>query len=169
MSGTIGTGCIETYRGAVYPWHCDHMGHMNVMWYVGKFDEATWNLFAGIGITPAFLKEKHRAMAAVQQNITYKRELLSGDVVAVRSGIGACVSREAATMTPPSAWMMSARSRSSRKSLSAAALDSVWPLVENTTVGERSGCARCARQSATMYSTRPPEPSTAAGTPPMTI
>ena len=78
---------IETYRGAVYPWHCDHMGHMNVMWYVGKFDEATWNLFSEIGITPAFLKDKHRAMAAVQQNITYKRELLSGDVVAVRSGI----------------------------------------------------------------------------------
>jgi acyl-CoA thioester hydrolase len=78
---------IETYRGAVYPWHCDHMGHMNVMWYVGKFDEATWNLFSEIGITPAFLKEKHRAMAAVQQNITYKRELLSGEVVAVRSGM----------------------------------------------------------------------------------
>jgi acyl-CoA thioesterase FadM len=33
---------IDTYRGVVYPWHCDHMGHMNVMWYVGKFDEATW-------------------------------------------------------------------------------------------------------------------------------
>ena len=63
------------------------MGHMNVMWYVGKFDEATWNLFSEIGITPAFLKDKHRAMGAVQQNITYKRELLSGDVVAVRSGI----------------------------------------------------------------------------------
>ena len=78
---------IETYRGAVYPWHCDHMGHMNVMWYVGKFDEATWNLFSGLGITPAFLREKHRAMAAVQQDITYKRELLSGDVVAVRSGV----------------------------------------------------------------------------------
>ena len=30
---------ILTYRGTVYPWHCDHMGHMNVMWYVGKFDE----------------------------------------------------------------------------------------------------------------------------------
>ena len=40
---------IESYRGAVYPWHCDHMGHMNVMWYVGKFDEATWNLFAQTG------------------------------------------------------------------------------------------------------------------------
>ena len=27
-----------TYRGLVHQWHCDHMGHMNVMWYVGKFD-----------------------------------------------------------------------------------------------------------------------------------
>ena len=68
---------IETYRGAVYPWHCDHMGHMNVMWYVGKFDEATWNLFALLGVTTAFLKENRRGMAAVQQNITYRRELFS--------------------------------------------------------------------------------------------
>jgi len=78
---------FETYRGAVYPWHCDHMGHMNVMWYVGKFDEATWNLFASMGVTPAFLRQRQRAMAAVQQNITYRRELLAGDVVAVRSGL----------------------------------------------------------------------------------
>ena len=78
---------IETYRGAVYPWHCDHMGHMNVMWYVGKFDEATWNLFADIGVTRDFLQDRQRAMAAVQQNISYKRELRSGDVVAVRSGL----------------------------------------------------------------------------------
>ena len=87
MSGTIETGWVETYRGAVYPWHCDHMGHMNVMWYVGKFDEATWNLFASIGLTPAFLRDNARAMGAVQQDITYQRELLAGDVVAVRSGI----------------------------------------------------------------------------------
>ena len=76
---------IETYRGAVYPWHCDHMGHMNVMWYVGKFDEATWNLFAEMGVTTAFLKEHRRGMAAVQQNITYKRELHAGETVIVRS------------------------------------------------------------------------------------
>jgi acyl-CoA thioester hydrolase len=76
-----------TYRGAVYPWHCDHVGHMNVMWYVGKFDEATWNLFARIGLTPAYLRETGRGMAAAQQNITYKRELLAGDVVEVRSSL----------------------------------------------------------------------------------
>ena len=78
---------VETYRGAIYPWHCDHMGHMNVMWYVGKFDEATWNLFAMIGVTAAFLRENRRGMAAVQQNITYKRELHVGETVAVRSGL----------------------------------------------------------------------------------
>ena len=39
-------GLLETCRGTVYPWQCDHMNHMNVMWYVGKFDEATWNLTA---------------------------------------------------------------------------------------------------------------------------
>src|SRR5215468_3364610 len=76
---------IDTYRGAVYPWHCDHIGHMNVMWYVGKFDEATWNFFARFGLSPAYLRESGRGMAAVQQNISYKRELLAGDIVEVRS------------------------------------------------------------------------------------
>ena len=76
---------IETYRGAVYPWHCDQMGHMNVMWYVGKFDEATRHLFNAIGITPAFVRENKRGMAAVEQTIQYKRELLAGDVVTVHS------------------------------------------------------------------------------------
>ena len=78
---------IETYRGAVYPWHCDHMGHMNVMWYVGKFDEATWNLFQRVGITPAYLRGNQRGMAAVDQHIEYKRELKAGDVVSVRSEV----------------------------------------------------------------------------------
>ncbi len=76
-----------TYRGVVYPWHCDHMGHMNVMWYVGKFDEATWQLFTMLGVTPSFMRERNRGMVAVQQNIAYKRELLAGDNITIRSGI----------------------------------------------------------------------------------
>ena len=78
---------IETYRGVVYPWHCDHMGHMNVMWYTGKFDEATWGLFSLVGITPTYLRERERGMAAVQQNITYKREVEAGTVLVIRSAI----------------------------------------------------------------------------------
>lgn len=78
---------IVAYRGTVYPWHCDHMNHMNVMWYVGKFDEANWNMFARCGITPAYLRPGDFGMAGVQQNITYKRELMAGDVVEVRSRV----------------------------------------------------------------------------------
>jgi acyl-CoA thioester hydrolase len=76
-----------TYRGTVYPWHCDHMGHMNVMWYSGKFDEASWHLLAQLGLSRSFLREQNRGLAAVQQNITYKRELHAGDIVTIRSGI----------------------------------------------------------------------------------
>ncbi len=61
------------------------MGHMNVMWYVGKFDEATWNLMAAIGVTSSYLHDEQRGVAGVQQNIAYKRELFAGSVVEIRS------------------------------------------------------------------------------------
>jgi acyl-CoA thioester hydrolase len=74
-----------TYRGTVYPWQCDHVGQMNIMWYVGKFDEANWHLFARLGLTPSYLRASGRGMAAVQQNISYRRELLAGDIIEIRS------------------------------------------------------------------------------------
>jgi len=74
-----------TYKGAVYPWHCDHMGHMNVMWYTGKMDEATWNFFADLGISPAFLKDNNRGMAALEIKTNYLAELVAGDVVSVHT------------------------------------------------------------------------------------
>jgi acyl-CoA thioester hydrolase len=73
--------------GVVYPWNCDHMGHMNVMWYTGKFDEATWHLLALIGLTPSYLRDRKRGMVAVQQETTYKRELIAGDLITIQSGI----------------------------------------------------------------------------------
>jgi len=78
---------LLTYKGAVYPWHCDHMGHMNVMWYVGKFDEATWHLLHAVGLTPDYLRANNRGMVAAEQNIRYKRELLAGDLVTVHSTV----------------------------------------------------------------------------------
>ena len=76
-----------TYRGTVYPWHCDHMGHMNVMWYTGKFDEATWQLIAEIGLTVSRLRKDGRGMAAVEQHTTYKRELFAGSLISIRSAL----------------------------------------------------------------------------------
>jgi acyl-CoA thioester hydrolase len=63
------------------------MGHMNVMWYVGKFDEATWHLMSHLGLTAAFLRANSRGMVAVEQTIQYRRELVAGDVVSIRSSV----------------------------------------------------------------------------------
>lgn len=72
---------IETYRGFVYPWSMDHIGHMNVQFYTARFDEATWHFFARIGITPGFLKENKRGMAALDQRTQYKQEVHAGSLL----------------------------------------------------------------------------------------
>jgi acyl-CoA thioester hydrolase len=76
-----------TYRGAVSAGQCDHIGHMNIVSYGAKFDEANWVLFCEIGLTPSYLRGEGYGMAAVQQNITYKQELFVGDVIEIRSGL----------------------------------------------------------------------------------
>src|SRR5688572_14226023 len=76
---------LETYRGTVYPWHCDFNGHMNVMYYVGKFDEATWHFLAHFGITPSYLKNEDKGMVAAEQNFKYFQELNSGDLIFIKT------------------------------------------------------------------------------------
>ena len=78
---------LLTHRGAVYPWQCDHMGHLNVMHYAAKFDEATWQMFAAIGLTPTHLRHNGLVIAAVRQETTYRRELFPGDVLTIRTAV----------------------------------------------------------------------------------
>ncbi len=88
MNAEAGTEeLLLTYRGTVYPWHLDHMEHMNIQHYMAKFDEAVWNLFHRIGLTPSYLRAEHRGMAALETNVRYLKELFAGDVVAVHSGV----------------------------------------------------------------------------------
>src|SRR5215472_12026909 len=63
------------------------MGHMNVASYVAKFDEATWQLFTAIGLTPSRLRAENIGMAGVEQHIEYRREQYPGDVVSVSSAV----------------------------------------------------------------------------------
>lgn len=81
------SGPRVTYRGSVYPAQCDHMGHMNVAFYVAKFDEATWQLFAAMGLTRARFQSDKSGMAGLEQHIAYKRELYPGDVITVTSRV----------------------------------------------------------------------------------
>jgi acyl-CoA thioester hydrolase len=76
---------IETYRGFVYPWSIDHMGHMNVQSYTGRFDEASWHFLAHLGLTPGFLKANSRGFAALDQRTQYKIEILTGSLLEIRT------------------------------------------------------------------------------------
>ncbi len=76
---------FETYRGFVYPWCIDHVGHMNVQSYVGRFDEASWHFLARLGLTPSFLAAQDRGLVALDQRIQYQREVLAGALLRIGS------------------------------------------------------------------------------------
>jgi acyl-CoA thioester hydrolase len=78
---------FETARGTVHTWQCDHMGHINVRAYGEFFEEACWQLYNRVGITPSLLRSGNFHMAAVRQEIDYIKELLAGDVISVRSAV----------------------------------------------------------------------------------
>ena len=78
---------IETARGTVHEWQRDHMGHINVRAYMEFLDEACWQFYAMLGMTPSLLRSGALNLAAVQQNISYTKELYPGDIVAVRTGV----------------------------------------------------------------------------------
>lgn len=78
---------LETARGTVHAWQCDHMGHVNVRAYGEFFEEACWQLYNMLGMTPSRMRAGEFNLAVVQQDTSYLRELMGGDVIAVRTGM----------------------------------------------------------------------------------
>ena len=78
---------VETARGTVHEWQRDHMGHINIRAYMEFFEEACWQFYAMLGLTASRLRNGEVHLAAVQQNISYQKELYPGDTVAVRTGV----------------------------------------------------------------------------------
>jgi len=77
----------ETARGTVHEWQRDHMGHINVRAYMEFFEEACWQFYAMLGLTASKMRSGEVNLAAVQQNISYQKELYPGDTIAVRTGV----------------------------------------------------------------------------------
>ena len=78
---------LMTYRGVVYAGYLDHMGHMNVQYYVHLFDQATWVLFDYAGLSTSYFVETGTGMAALEQHLVYKREVFAGTVVTIDSQV----------------------------------------------------------------------------------
>ena len=81
------SGYIETFRAVVYPWHCDHQGHMTVMHYVGMFDAAFWQLLSAQGFTRAYMAEHKTGFVGVRDTIEYLSELPVASCVVIESGL----------------------------------------------------------------------------------
>lgn len=80
-------GWTETFRGVIYPWHCDHMGHMNVMYYVNFFDQAACHLISACGFKWSEMGDDQIGFADVKHVIEYKAEQKVGSPIVVESGI----------------------------------------------------------------------------------
>jgi acyl-CoA thioester hydrolase len=63
------------------------MGHMNVMWYVGKFDQATWQLLGVLGLTATVMRTRGTGMVAVEQTLNYLKELVAGSTLSIYSSV----------------------------------------------------------------------------------
>lgn len=75
---------IETFRAVAYPWLCDSMGHMNTQHYCAVFDGATFHYLALLA-GPRALKAQGRGWVDAKQTMEYRHEILSGDVLIVRT------------------------------------------------------------------------------------
>lgn len=81
------TGFVETFRGVVYPWQCDQLGHMNVQHYVGMFDQAAWHFFSMLGFTWIGMKGRAETFVDARHTVQYKAEQTAGALVAVESAV----------------------------------------------------------------------------------
>jgi len=81
------SGWTETFRGVVYPWHCDHLNHMNVQHYVGMFDQAGYHVLEALGISFEYGEERGETMIDVQHTIQYKAEQRAGSLIRIESAI----------------------------------------------------------------------------------
>ncbi len=81
------TGFIESHRVVVYPWHCDHQGHMTTMHYVGMFDAAFWHHLSSMGFTRPYLEAANHGFADVKDTIEYKAEVPVGARLIIESAL----------------------------------------------------------------------------------
>ncbi|MBT8220982.1 MAG: thioesterase family protein [Bacteroidia bacterium] len=73
-----------TYRGAVMTWECDSNHHMNVMYYINKFEHAGRNFDLVLDIFKESDKDKI-GIVVLEQNIKYIREVFEDNLLYVES------------------------------------------------------------------------------------
>lgn len=75
------------HRATIIPDYLDAMGHMNVRWYMGLYDEAGWNFFDHIGMSQTYFQTEKKGGFALRQFIQYYAEVRVGETVAIHARV----------------------------------------------------------------------------------
>jgi acyl-CoA thioester hydrolase len=74
---------MELWTGKVEPTWIDYNGHMNVAYYHMAFDQATDRFLDRIGLGEGYLAREPGSMFALEDRLTYQREVELGDPLRV--------------------------------------------------------------------------------------
>ncbi|MFQ5421478.1 MAG: thioesterase family protein [Anaerolineae bacterium] len=67
--------------------YLDAMGHMNIRYYIGTFDDAAWQFFAHFGMDKRYYQGHDNGVFALEQHIIYLKEVHAGETVAVHTRV----------------------------------------------------------------------------------
>ena len=67
----------------VEPQWIDYNGHLNMAYYNVMFDRAIDELWSGLGIGPAYMRERHGSTFTAECHVRYLREIHQGDLVQI--------------------------------------------------------------------------------------
>lgn len=77
---------ILTYKGAVMTWECDSNGHMNVMYYINKFEHSGRNFGLEMGLTDLGRNDE-LGIVVVEQTIKYLKEVFEDELLFIESSL----------------------------------------------------------------------------------
>lgn len=78
---------ILTYKGAVMTWECDSNHHMNVMYYINKFEHAGRAFGLEMSLTELGRGKEDTGIVVIEQTIKYLREVFEDDLLYVESSL----------------------------------------------------------------------------------
>ena len=80
-------GGVEVWRGGVHAWQCDHMGHLNVRFYVAHATEGLAGLAGALGMSQAFAPRGSATLQVLEHHIRFLREARVGDPLNLSAGL----------------------------------------------------------------------------------
>ena len=76
-----------TYKGAAMTWECDSNRHMNVMYYINKFELAGRSFNLEMGTADIVAEDPNMGIVVLEQQIRYLKEVFEDDWLHIESSL----------------------------------------------------------------------------------